>query len=284
MGISVGRGAGAAVCVAALTVSALYPAWGAVLQTQAYGGYADIVLHTLGLPSNTIPGVGPSLPLRVTNLGPDAVEHPQVVFSADPLLQLTATTGCLGSPAPLPRCQLPPMAPGDSFDIDFSAGLPPWARGMVTLGAYASAETIDTVPGNEMIIAAPRIDAYVNLEVRLLDEQPVIGNDGWLEWTIEVANHGPSTALVTAISTNVFPTGAIVCAVQGQDSSCPDGTGARIGALSSLIFTMHVPPLGNGNASIYFYLSAHPVETDTDPDNNLRQFSYDDLLFAHDFD
>jgi hypothetical protein len=288
MSTSIGRLAFSAGCVAALVVSAAYPAWGAIQQNEAYGGYVDMALETLGLPSNTVAGVSTSLPLRVHNRGPDIAEFPQVLFSGDARLVPSQSSGCLDSPAPLTRCRLASLAPGESRVVDFEWTVGPALRGSLTLGAVALSEAIDIESGNEMILAAPRIDPFVDLDVRTASRLPLTDVDGNLRWTIEVFNLGPSAALEPTIIFSLMPQALAVVCTAGPGARCEAGppNTAFIGPGSSLFYDITFPPLSDAApyVAITVGAAAAPGEREMNPFNDWLSIDLLSNMFGDDFE
>jgi hypothetical protein len=290
MSFSFKRGLFAAGCLGALTVSAIYPAWGAKQQSQAYGGYVDMALQSLGLPTYAVAGGEVSMPVRVSNLGPETADFPQVIYSADSRLRLVSTLGCVDSPQINTRCQLgTTLAPGESRDVNFIATLDPSERGMVTLGTFALSEAIDVQPGNEQIIAAPAVYAYVDLQARVLNEQPLLDPRGRLIWELDLINAGISDALLPQITLQPMPfdRALIDCLAIGVRARCPSpSVGASIGAGELLRFTITLQPLSESNPQVGVSLNAYPQqgEVELDSSNNSIYVGLSDALFGDGFE
>jgi hypothetical protein len=274
-----------ATCLAALAVSAVYPAWGAIQQSQTYGGYVDMALQSLGLPATVVAGAEVIVPVRVHNHGPETADFPQVIFSTDAVFWLSASNGCLGSPLPSMRCQLDaPLAPGESRDVSFVGWLHPAARGTLTLGTFAMSEAIDVQPGNEMIVAAPTIAAYVNLRAQAVSEQPSVDPSGRLVWEIDISNIGVSDALLPYVQISAEPWGQalISCTTVGANARCPEHpAGGWIGTDSKLRYSVSMPPLGKQNSSTYVTLYTTPQnETEIDWLDNSVFVVHSDTMFS----
>lgn len=288
MGNWVGRMLFSAVCAGAGLLAVGYPGWAAETQSQAYGGYVDLALDALDWPDPTLAGSTTSVPLRVTNLGPQTADIPQVVFSADASLRLSHTEGCVGSPAPSSQCVLgTPLAPGESRQLTFHGWLHPSARGQLTMGAFALSEAIDVQPGNEMAVVAIPIQAQVDLVARVLDPQPDVLPDGRLSWRFELNNAGPSDALEvwpnfygyasTEIERNCLPIDA--------DSACAgDQGGAIIAVGGGLRFEATAPPLSATNPDIGMTLHAAPQENESNYADNQVSVYFADQLFVGEFE
>jgi hypothetical protein len=284
MAVSFRRYVFSAACVGALAVSAVYPAWGSMQQIETYGGYVDMALESLGMPSTVIAGAEVTVPVRVRNLGPETADFPQVVFSTDSVFWLSGTSGCQASPQPSTRCQLEaPLAAGESRDVSFTGWLHPAARGVLTLGTFAMSEAIDINPGNEMILAAPTIAAYANLRVEVLNQQPTVEPDGRLTWVLEVSNAGVSDSLYPAISASIFPSGDVqaTCTTLGANARCPEHPdGGWVGTDSRLRYTFSTPPLSEFNPEVYLSLFAYPQgEFELDWSDNSASAGISDAVF-----
>jgi hypothetical protein len=284
MAVSLGRWIFSTTCLGALAVSAIYPAWGAVQRSRAYGGYVDMALQSLGLPTSVVAGGEITVPVRVNNLGPETADFPQVVFSADSVFRLTASSGCLGSPQASPRCQLDaPLAAGESRDVSFIGQLHPSARGILTLGAFAISEAIDVQPGNETVVAAPTIAAYTNLRVQAVNELPTVAADGRVVWEFDVSNIGPSDALLPNVSFSTDPWGEamLTCTTTGAHARCPEHPlGGWIGNDSTLRYNVSMPPLSQQVTAMYVLLTVGPQgETELDWGDNTAFVSFSDGLF-----
>jgi hypothetical protein len=284
MAVSFRRYVFSAACVGALAVSAVYPAWGSKQQIEAYGGYVDMALESLGIPGTVIAGAEVTVPVRVRNLGPETADFPQVVFSTDSVFWLSGTSGCQVSPQPSTRCQLEsPLAAGESRDVSFVGWLHPAARGVLTLGTFAMSEAIDVNPGNEMILAAPAIAAYANLRVQAVSEQPGVDTGGRLIWEFDISNVGVSDALLPNISFTTDPWGKaqIACTTTGASARCPEHPdGGWIGGASTLHYTVSMPPLSEQAPSVSITVHASPQgEAEIDWVDNSAFVSTSDFIF-----
>jgi hypothetical protein len=284
MAVSFARLVFSTTCLGALAVSAIYPAWGAVQRSRAYGGYVDMALQSLGVPTSVVAGGEITVPVRISNLGPETADFPQVVFSTDSTFWLTATTGCLGSPQASPRCQLDgPLAAGESRDVSFVGRLSPAARGTLTLGAFAMSEAIDVQPGNETVLAAPTIAAYTDLRVQAVSAQPTVAPDGRVVWELEVSNVGPSDALIPNVWFSNGPWGkdVITCTTIGANARCPQHPqGGWIGNDSKLRYNVSMPPLSAQVSVVHVQLSVAPLgETELEWSDNNFSAVYSDGLF-----
>lgn len=288
MGHSIGRILFSATCAGAAVLAVGYPGWAAETQSQAYGGYVDLALQALDWPDPALAGSTISLPLRVTNLGPQPADIPQVVFSADASLRLSHTEGCVGSPTPSSQCVLgAPLAPGDSRELIFHGWLHPSARGQLTMGAFALSEAIDVQPGNEMAVAAVPIQAQVDLVARVLDPQPEVLPDGRLRWRFELNNAGPSDALGAWPSFYGYASSPIEqsCLPIDAHSACVGDQGGAIVAVGGgLRFEATAPPLSATNPDIVMTLHAVSQESETNYTDNLVSIYFLDQLFVDEFE
>lgn len=288
MGNSLGRIFFSAACAGATVLAVVYPGWASETRSQAYGGYVDLALQSLGWPDQPVAGSMLSVPLRVTNLGPQTADVPQVVFSADSTLRLSHSTGCAGSPSSSPQCVLgAPLAPGESRELAYFGWLHPAARGQLTMGAYALSEAIDVQPGNEMVVAAMPIRAEVDLVVELLDEHPEVLQDGRLRWRFELRNAGPSDALAFWPNFLLSPSEGAEesCESLDANSNCPGGNGgAVIAAGGSLRYTATMAPLSASSPAIWIWLSAYPQESELNFADNHASVDFADPLFIDEFE
>lgn len=288
MGMKIGRVLFASACAGALVLSVGYPGWAAETQSQVYGGYVDLALQSVGLQDEALAGDEFTLPLRITNHGPQTADVPQVVFSADHSLRLTRTEGCVGSPATSAQCVLAtPLASGESRELAFVGWLNPSARGLLTTGAFALSEAIDVQPGNEMVVTATPIQARVDLVVQTLTESPEVMGDGRLRWAFELRNAGPSDALAFHPSFWSVPwQGAdLTCMPVDAFSRCADNQNAAIVAVGGgLRFEAIVPPLSASNPEIWISLYANPLETELNFADNQSSVSFADSLFVDEFE
>lgn len=276
------------VCVFAIMVSVIFPSWAAVVQSQAYGGYVDMALESLGFPDEVIAGTEVTLPLRVSNLGPDTADYPQVVFSSGARFQLAATSGCISSPLVQSQCLIPaPLAAGESRDLAFTGVVDPGARGLVTPAAFALSEGIDEQAGNEIVVAAITVLTEVDVGVRPLTLNPQVAVDGRLYWDIEVTNRGPSDAQQLRLqfyqsSTDEFD---LDCEAIGLNSQCPDQIGrAGIGRAGALNFRASFPPLSAVMPEAALSIYAQPTESEADYSDNNVFLLHADLMHVDDFE
>ena len=288
MGNSIGRILFSAACAGAAVLAVGYPGWAAETQSQVYGGYVDLTLHSLGWPDQPVAGSMVSVPLRITNLGPQAADVPQVVFSADASLRLSHTEGCVTSPTPSPQCVLgAPLAPGDSRELTFHGWLHPSTRGLLTMGAFALSEAIDIQSGNEMAVAAVPVQAQVDLVAQVLDQQPDVLPDGRLRWRFELGNAGPSDALAFWPSFQGYASTDIerTCMPIDAHSVCPGSNGGAVVAVDGgLRFEATVPPLSATNPEVWISLSAFPQESESNFADNQISIYLADLLFQGEFE
>lgn len=288
MAPSSGRLCFSAFCVVSIVLAGVYPSWATNHQLQGYGGYVDMAVQALSLPSEAVAGSAVSLQLRVSNLGPETADSPQVVFSADPGFVLSATDGCLNSPLAGPRCGLAPLAAGEFRDLTFSGRLQPDARGVSTVGAFALSEAIDVQAGNEMLVAAIALRTRVDLIVQLEDPRPTTTADGRLNWVFQVVNAGASTATQAVLSTNTQPwgEGMVTCEPIDANAVCMNALGgATIAPGSGLRFRVSLPPLSASTPAVSAWLSAHPYsEEEVNPGDNTLFFAYEDVLLQADFE
>lgn len=288
MSNSVGRFVFSAACVGATVLAAAHPGWAADTLAQAYGGYVDLSLQSLGWPEPPIAGSMVSVPLRVTNLGPQAADVPQVVFSADHTLRLSHTTGCAGTTGTSPQCVLGvPLAAGESRELAFFGWLHPAARGQLTMGAFALSEAIDVQPGNEMVAVALPIRAEVDLIVELVAAQPETLPDGHRRWHFDLSNAGASDALAFWPDFYSIPSdGAeLACEAYGPESSCPSGTGgAVVAAGQRLRFAATLPPLSVSTPELWVSLAAFPQEDERNFADNYASAQLVDFLFLGEFE
>lgn len=284
MAASLRRYVFSATCVGALAISAVHPAWGSMQQLEAYAGYVDMALQSLGMPTTVIAGAEVTVPVRVRNLGPETADFPQVVFSTDSIFWLSGTSGCQVSPQPSTRCQLDTsLAAGESRDVSFVGWLHPAARGVLTLGTFAMSEAIDVNPGNEMVLAAPNIEAYVNLRAATVGSQPAVDANGRLIWELEVSNGGISDTLLPLVSISVHPASdyQISCTTQGANARCPEhSSGGWIGSDSKLLYSISTPPLSEFNPYVNVSVYAYPQgEFEQDFGDNFAATGIADAVF-----
>ena len=276
------------VCVFAIAISVIFPSWASVVQSQAYGGYVDMALESLGFPDEVVAGTEVTLPLRVSNLGPDTADYPQVVFSSGARFQLAATSGCISSPQVQSQCLIPaPLAPGESRDLTFTGVVDPGARGLVTPAAFALSEAIDEQAGNEIVVAAITVLTFVDVEVRPLTLNPQVAVDGRLYWDIEVANRGPSDAQQMWL--RFYPTPFddldLDCVAIGPRSQCPDQNSlVSIGRAGALNFRASFPPLSEAVPEVALTIFAHPAEFESDNSNNNVYLLHADPVHSDDFE
>lgn len=288
MGNSVGRILFSAACAGATVLAVAYPGWASETGSQAYGGYVDLALQSLGWPDQPVAGSMLAVPLRITNLGPQTADVPQVVFSADNTLRLSHTEGCAGAASASPQCVLGvPLAPGESRELAYFGWLHPTARGQLTMGAFALSEAIDVQPGNEMVVAAMPIRAEVDLVVELLDQQPEVLQDGRLRWRFELRNAGPSDALALWPDFFLSPWAGAEQSCESLDANsiCPGGSGgAVIVAGGRLRYSATMPPLSASSPDIWISLTAYPQESELNFADNHASVHFADQLFMSEFE
>lgn len=288
MPVSIKRCVFAAGCVSAIAVSAIYPAWGAIQKNEAYGGYVDIALQSLGLEEFVVAGTQVTMPVRISNLGPESAEFPQVIFSADNTFRLTATSGCKDSPLASNRCHLEaPLGAGESRDVSFIGALSPAARGLLSMGSFGMSEAIDVQAGNEQVIAVPRIVPQVDLRV-IATDGPRIDERGRVIWEVEIDNQGVSDSLTADPRVWGFPVGdaLVECTPVGPHARCPSSSFfANVGIDSRLRYRMTFPPMSVSWPLIEASISVSAFgELELNKNDNMASMQLTDSLFSDHFE
>lgn len=272
---------------AALLVSLTLPAWSRVLQAQGYGGYVDLQVQLSG-PGGAVVAGGPlDLSVETSNAGPDSADAVALTLAADASVRLTSSAGCADSPTFNVRCALGlPLLPGSSLPSAFFGTLDPDARGVAAVGVFASSIETDLVPGNEIDVIGFPIMARRDLSALLLSPVPETLSDGRLQWQVELANFGPSSARQISVSTSSYSAnsepaeqvcqsiGAALCPEQS-----PDGGFLMPGA--RLVYSITLPALSEANPANLIALSLWSSEgEETGSEPNDVYFSFGDALFA----
>ncbi|WP_395787837.1 hypothetical protein [Aquimonas sp.] len=174
------------------------PAWAEVLKRQGY--YTDFRLTLNIAPQTVAAGALTHLRYDVESLGPDVAEHPVLILreDADIRLLVDGLPLCPRTGPQSVRCIFSALLPGQAMtNLHLPLSSHPDARGLRVVSGFVSAETSPTGAGPGLDVDATwlRLIGQHNTGMRLLDRTPTPLPDGYLRWTFELDNAGPSSVI-----------------------------------------------------------------------------------------
>lgn len=237
------------------------PAWAEVLKLQGY--YTDFSLQLSVEPQTVAAGHLSGMSYTVASLGPDHAEDVVLNLREDADVRLLAEVLCARPAAQSVRCRVGALQPGQ---VRPTLYLPlqsnPDARGVRLLSGYVTAETSPTADGPGLNVDATwvRLVGEFDSGVRALNTVPVSLPDGFLRWTVELDNRGPSSLIdaYLAVSTNnEYRTN---CRFYGN-ARCPQLDGyVYLAPGSRLQLDVEIPRSELGPSPIQFSVGALSVE------------------------
>jgi hypothetical protein len=262
----------ASLCLAALSITFMFPAWAQIQQAAYYYGYADIGLVATGpTPTQASAGTTVMWPMRLTNIGPDPVGAGKIDLNASAGANVFASSGCINAPVNT-SCAMPLLATGAFRDVMLSWSIHPSARGTVTLTALGSSETVDLVPGNQQLQTVVRIEPRLDISAQALSVQPQVLPNGNLRWEFSVINAGPADALTPTISFSATQILSSTClSGLAVNARCPGSVnGAFLGAAGELRYEVITPSLTQlPNQILTLNAATLSAELDLLPRNNV---------------
>jgi hypothetical protein len=277
----------ATLCLAALTVAFIYPAWAQIQQTAYYYGYADIKLEANGAtPAQAGAGTLVTWPLRIRNSGPDAVGAAKIDLNPGAGFVVAATSGCINGPVTT-TCAAPVLASGAFRDVTLGLAIHPSARGTLMLSALASSEINDPLLNNQQLQTIVRIDPRLDISVQAMSTQPQTQPDGSLRWEFRVLNNGPADALTPTVSLSGTQVVRSTCLVAlALNARCPgSANGAFLGSSGELRYEVITPSLAQlPNQSLSINAATLSAEFDVLPSNNAVTVRAIDALFRDGFE
>lgn len=254
----------AALLMLATAAALLAPQWSRA--QSALGYYHDLVTRLQG-PVAVLPaGSTVTLDADLINLGPDPSPAPRLLLSTGDAASLVGTGGCLGSPFPVPACQLAaPLPAASKADVQFIVRINPAARDAVVLGVTAIADGIDTRPENDVSLAVIALETRVSLAASLLTRDTF--PDGRQTLLLRIGNTGPSTTerlrVAWQATSGAVPVTA-QCSALGS-AACPQGDGdGRLPPDGDLLYAFAFPPLSTETPAMGLDLQATALDARED--------------------
>lgn len=203
------------------------PAWAEVLKREGY--YTDFRLRLSVEPQTVAAGHTTFVGYTVESYGPDLAEHPTLTLREDAGIRLLVESQpqCPRTGAQSVRCNLPAVLPGQTLGKTYLSALAdPDARGLRLLSGFVSAETspTGTGPGLDVDATWVQVVGQYNTGMRLLDQTPTPLPDGYLRWTFELDNAGPSSVIEGYLSVTSNNSYRDACRSSGG-AACPQVDG-----------------------------------------------------------
>ena len=188
------------------------PSWARALQLQGY--YTDFSLRLDAEPQGIAAGRLGSLRASVASLGPDASLHTTLTLREDEDVTLLDEGACLPPASQSLRCPLGALQPDETPPPLFLWIVSnPDARGLRLFSGYLDSENPPTQNGPGLNVDATWVNLVGEFDsgMRLLTPTPEALADGYLRWTYEVDNRGPSSLIEAFHSLNSFHGFRTVC-------------------------------------------------------------------------
>lgn len=237
------------------------PSWADSLKLEGY--YTDFTLQ-LATPSNTVAaGESLSMDVSVGSLGPDPAQRPTLMLRADTGVAFQAEDDCTAGNAQSMRCALPALQPGETLPTrSIAITTSPDERGLRLLSGYVTAENAPSAndPGQSVDATWVELVGLTNPGLRILDRNPIALPDGYLQWTLEADNLGPSSMISGILGVDAMAGSRIACRSY-DGASCPDMF-SQIDAppFGRIQLDIEVPRTNLEQGSIWFYAHFYATE------------------------
>jgi len=244
---------------------------------------ADLALTKTDTPDPVFAGEALQYTLSVANNGPSEAESVVVTDPLPPGVNYVSASGTgwsCGEAGGLVTCTRPTLAFGPAPNIVIATLVDPNAVGTVINSATVASTTSDPIPGNNSGSASTTVDAEADLSITKTDDIDPVNAGTTLNYTIEVANAGPSDA-ANVVVTDTLPAGVTFVASNGcaeDPNGVPTCTLDTLAAGASVQFNIEVDVDGTTDGTITNNASVASDTTDPNPGDNAT--SEDTLVLA----
>lgn len=230
------------------------PAWAEVLKLQGY--YTDFRLRLSVEPQIVAAGSVTQLGYEVESSGPDVAVYPVLTLREDADISLGGTALCSRAGAQSVRCNLPSLQPGQALPkLHLPLLSHPGARGLRLVSGIVGAETEPTGAGPGLDVDATWVELVGQFDtgLRLIEEVPTQLADGYLRWTIELDNAGPSSVIEGYLSISSFNNRRDTCrSFEGAYCPSPDGlVYLPVGSRIEIDIDIHRNELGSSGIGFF---------------------------------
>ncbi|MDT0187071.1 hypothetical protein Q9S36_43490 [Microbacterium sp. ARD31] len=243
---------------------------------------AELSITNALTPSRPVPGEAVAWRLTVVNAGPSTARgvtvSDDVPAAVTALIVEAAGDACTVAAGDAVSCDLGDLGPGESRTVTLRGTLAADFTGTLSTTATVGSPT-DTTPADNSATATGESAPVADLAVsaRMSPQKPVAGAP--VDVTVQVTNHGPSTARQVELVHDLPPalgqttasvTGGGTCAVDGRWVTCDVPTLAS-GSSATVTLRALVDPSWTGEVTAV--TTAGATTSDPDPSNNSARVS-----------
>ena len=240
--------------------------------TTTVNASADLSITKTDTPDPANAGQSVTYTLTIANNGVSNATGITVTDTLPPgIITGPAPAGCNLAATTL-TCTIASLAPSSSATINYTVGIAPETRGVLTNTAVVAATTPDPNPANNRATSTTTVNAPADVSITKTDTPDPVAAGTQLTYTLTAANVGPARAN-NVVVTDVLPVGTTFVSVSTGCTNTAGTISCAIGVLdpgstATVTVTVAVPAATPAGTTITNTATIAATESDPTPANN----------------